>query len=135
MEEGDLAPFKRAMAGRPATDCRVQPHPRPLFDQVYAQWQKDTDVGIIVEVLAALRNLVLHPQGAEAFMTTDGLDRMFTELDRGALSSKLEAKVVLWALGHGRCSACDSPRCMCCGRAGPDDVARGMRQCAWPACR
>jgi hypothetical protein len=61
--------------------------------EVYAQWQKDTDVGIIVEVLAALRNLVLHPQGAEAFMTTDGLDRMFTELDRGALSSKLEAKV------------------------------------------
>eukprot|EP00906_Rhabdomonas_costata_P001833 RCo002935 len=66
---------------------------------VWAAWKKGAAPEIGVEVLAALRNLVLVPPGAEALMAVEGgtaLSRLFSELS-GASLGKVEARIHLLA--------------------------------------
>eukprot|EP00992_Anisonema_acinus_P010412 TRINITY_DN6564_c0_g1_i1.p1 TRINITY_DN6564_c0_g1~~TRINITY_DN6564_c0_g1_i1.p1 ORF type:complete len:298 (+),score=83.68 TRINITY_DN6564_c0_g1_i1:45-896(+) len=62
---------------------------------LWGLWTKETPQQLVVELLSALRNLLLAPAGGEKFAQLPGaLARLFAELE-GPLASKVEIKVHL----------------------------------------
>eukprot|EP01001_Neometanema_parovale_P007753 NODE_4044_length_1124_cov_107.500500_g3850_i0.p1 GENE.NODE_4044_length_1124_cov_107.500500_g3850_i0~~NODE_4044_length_1124_cov_107.500500_g3850_i0.p1 ORF type:complete len:305 (+),score=47.21 NODE_4044_length_1124_cov_107.500500_g3850_i0:59-916(+) len=76
---------------------------------VWGQWRRGTPTDNIIEVLCALRNLLLWPAGGDMFIhSPQDLERALLELDRGATcANSMEARVHMLCMLANLCASCD----------------------------